>query len=117
MTDEAAGCVFCGIRDGNIPADFVHTDERAFAIRDINPLAPVHILVIPREHIPTASVLAESQLSIMASLTDVANRVAVTEGVSRSGYRLVINVGPDAHMSVAHLHMHVLGGRDLGAGV
>ena len=116
MTDEGAGCVFCGIRDGKIPADFVHTDDRAFAIRDINPLAPVHILVIPREHIPTASVLTESQISIMANLTDVANQVALTEGISHSGYRLVINVGPDAHMSVAHLHMHVMGGRDLGSG-
>ena len=113
MTDEAPGCVFCGIRDGNIPADFVHTDEQAFAIRDINPLAPVHILVIPREHIPTASVLTASQIAIMGNLTDIANQVALTEGISHSGYRLVINVGPDAHMSVAHLHMHVMGGREL----
>ena len=110
-----ADCIFCRIRDGEIPGEFLYRDDRVFAIRDINPRAPVHILIIPTECIPCAAALTESQLPIMGTLFDVANRLAVSEGISESGYRLVINNGPDAHMSVSHLHLHLIGGRSLGA--
>ena len=115
MTAEAADCIFCRIRDGEIPSDFLHKDERAFAIRDISPRAPVHILVIPAEHIPSVGDITDAQLPIMGTLTGIANRLAVSEGISDSGYRLAINCGPDAHMTVPHLHMHLIGGRSLGA--
>ena len=107
-------CIFCRIRDGQIPSEFLHRDDKAFAIRDISPRAPVHILIIPTECIPCAAALTESQLPIMGTLFDIANRLAVSEGIAETGYRLVINNGPDAHMSVPHLHLHLIGGRSLG---
>lgn len=107
-------CVFCRIRDRSIPATFLYEDERAFAIRDINPKAPVHCLIIPKEHIPTVSSLTGRKLLLMAHLTRVANRVAQDQGLVEPGYRLVINNGPDSGMEVSHLHLHVLGGRRLG---
>lgn len=111
---ESEDCIFCLIRDGKIPSEFLHKDDKAFAIRDIAPRAPVHILIIPTECIPCAAALTESQLPIMGTLFDIANRLAVSEGIAETGYRLVVNNGPDAHMSVSHLHLHLIGGRSLG---
>ncbi len=112
---ESDDCIFCRIRDGEIPSEFLHKDDKAFAIRDISPRAPVHILIIPTEHIPSVGEIAEAQLPVMGTLTNIANRLAASEGISESGYRLAINCGPDAHMTVPHLHMHLIGGRSLGA--
>ena len=114
MTAEAAGCIFCRIRDGEIPSEFLHRDESAFAIRDISPRAPVHILIIPTEHIPSVGEMTDAQLPIMGTLTGIANRLAASEGISESGFRLAVNNGPDAHMTVPHLHLHLIGGRSLG---
>ena len=110
----AQDCIFCGIRDGRISSEFLLQDEVAFVIRDINPRAPVHLLVIPREHISTARDLTGDKLAIMGHLVDMANTVAQHEGVQDRGYRLVVNCGPDSGMEVSHLHLHVLGGRRLG---
>lgn len=111
----AEECIFCRIRDGKIPSPRVFEDERVFVVRDIRPRAPVHLLVIPREHIPTARDLPAAGEGIVDHLIRVANYVAEQEGLGERGYRLVFNVGPDSSMEVAHLHLHVLGGRQLGA--
>ena len=107
-------CVFCKIRDGEIPSDILHRDEHCFVIRDINPMAPVHLLVIPVEHFALLSEV-ESDLNVKAgAMFDAAWKMAVAEGVAESGYRLVINQGRDGGQEVLHLHMHVMGGRRLG---
>lgn len=111
MTD----CLFCGIVAGDVPAEVVHQDERTVAFRDINPVAPVHVLVVPRRHIDdAASVAPEDAADVMALLT-AAREVAESEGIAAParGYRLVFNVGPDALSSVGHLHLHVIGGRTM----
>jgi histidine triad (HIT) family protein len=93
----------------------LHDDDVCFAIRDINPRAPVHFMVIPKEHIPTAREVEEQHGPLLARLVWVANRVADAEGVGGRGYRLAFNCGDDAGMTIPHLHLHVLGGRRLGA--
>jgi histidine triad (HIT) family protein len=114
LASEPPACVFCRIRDGEIPSEFVYEDDRSFVIRDINPQAPTHLLVIPKEHIEAVSTLTPASLPLMGYLTGVANNVAKTAGIANSGYRLVLNDGPDARNEVPHLHLHVLGGKLLG---
>ena len=107
-------CLFCSIASGDIPADIVMSTDRAVAFRDISPQAPVHVLVIPREHfadVPTA-VVADPLLA--AELLQMAAQVAEAEGVADAGYRLVANTGRDGGQTVPHAHVHVLGGRGLG---
>ncbi len=106
-------CLFCAIASGDIPAAVVHRDERAVAFRDIDPKAPVHVLVIPVEHHANAADLAAADPALAGHLLAVAGAVAAAEGVSESGYRMVSNTGPQAGQSVPHVHVHVLGGRDL----
>ncbi|HSK52210.1 MAG TPA: histidine triad nucleotide-binding protein [Clostridia bacterium] len=108
-----ADCLFCRIADGEIPADIVHNDDLVVAFRDIDPKAPVHILLISREHIRSAAELTEDHAALLARLFVVAGRLAESEGVARSGYRLVTNIGGQAGQSVHHLHLHLLGGRAL----
>lgn len=105
-------CLFCSIVAGTIPADTVHEDELTVAFRDVSPQAPVHVLVVPREHLPDAAALAAAPGTV-AALLRTATSVADSAGVGASGYRLVVNTGTDAHQSVQHVHVHVLGGRDL----
>jgi histidine triad (HIT) family protein len=107
------GCVFCRIVRGEVPAHVVYRDEVVTGFRDINPQAPVHVLVIPNQHTGSAAEVDANSAPLLASMFTAANRVAETEGVASSGYRLVFNVGEDAGMSVPHLHLHVLGGRRL----
>jgi histidine triad (HIT) family protein len=109
----SADCLFCRIADGEIPADIVHNDDLVVAFRDIDPKAPVHILLISREHIRSAAELTEDHAALLARLFVVAGRLAEAEGVARSGYRLVTNIGGQAGQSVHHLHLHLLGGRAL----
>ncbi len=104
-------CLFCKIVAGEIPSQMVAQSERAYAFRDIEPQAPVHVLVVPKEHITSADHIADTHGGIVDDLVLLAQRVAELEGVRESGYRLVMNVGVDAQMTVAHLHLHVLGGR------
>jgi len=106
-------CLFCAIASGGIPADVVYSDADVVAFRDIAPQAPVHVLVIPRVHHATAAALAASDAALAGRLLDVAGAVAAQEGVADSGYRVVTNTGEGAGQSVAHVHFHVLGGRDL----
>ncbi|MDQ1593343.1 MAG: histidine triad family protein [Pyrinomonadaceae bacterium] len=106
-------CIFCQVVAGEIAADVIYTDERAVAFRDINPQAPVHALVIPREHMDSLDDASVRDEGVLGHLLRVAARVANAEGLSESGYRTVINTGAGAGQSVFHLHLHVIGGRPL----
>jgi histidine triad (HIT) family protein len=100
---------------GEVPVDMVFEDDRLFAIRDINPRAPIHIMIMPREHIASAADLTEAEAGLLSHLVLTANSVARDQGIGDSGYRLALNVGNDAGQTIYHLHLHLLGGRDLGA--
>ncbi|HYO90007.1 MAG TPA: histidine triad nucleotide-binding protein [Pyrinomonadaceae bacterium] len=106
-------CIFCRIIAGEIPADILHTDERCVAFRDTNPQAPVHALIIPREHMDSLDDASQRDEATLGHLLRVAARVANEEGLSESGYRTVINTGAGVGQSVFHLHVHVLGGRGM----
>jgi histidine triad (HIT) family protein len=110
MTD----CIFCRIAAGTIPADRVFEDERAVAFRDLNPQAPVHILVIPKRHIAGLDDLTDADGDTVGGLVIIARRIAHEQGLEERGWRLVVNAGPDAGQTVFHLHLHLLGGRTLG---
>lgn len=107
-------CIFCAIASGALPSEQVYADELVVAFRDRHPQAPVHVLVVPRRHVRGIDDPAAADGVLLAALVAAANRVARQEGVAESGYRLVWNVGPHAGQSVFHLHLHVLGGRQLG---
>jgi len=108
LTDDAS--LFCRIVSGEIAADVVAQDDRALAFRDINPQAPVHVLVIPKEHVPTLTELADSHPDHALAVLRLARQVAESEAVG-AGYRLVCNNGAAAQQTVFHAHAHVLGGR------
>jgi histidine triad (HIT) family protein len=106
-------CLFCRIANGEIPARVARQDERMVAFHDIDPKAPVHVLLIPRKHIASVSELAAADAGEIGHLFAVARTLAEELGVARSGYRLVVNAGADAGQSVDHVHLHLLGGRRL----
>jgi histidine triad (HIT) family protein len=106
-------CLFCRIIAGEIPSEIVHQDERAVAIRDINPQAPTHVLIIPREHIESLNDISQRDESLLGHLQRVAARIANDAGHADTGYRTVINTGAGAGQSVFHLHVHLLGGRPM----
>ncbi|HEX3629312.1 MAG TPA: histidine triad nucleotide-binding protein [Candidatus Dormibacteraeota bacterium] len=110
----AEDCLFCKIFRKEIPAREVYRDDEAVAFEDIRPVAPTHVVVIPKEHIPSVHEVTEAQAPMLAHLFSVANRIADERKIDREGYRLVINKGPQAGQSVYHLHLHLLGGRALG---
>lgn len=112
MSDE---CLFCRMASGAIEVPKLHDDELVFAIRDINPRAPTHVLVIPKEHIIDGRYVAGEHGAALARMFEVAAELMRGEGLERRGYRIAFNVGEDAGMTIPHLHMHVLGGRRLGA--
>jgi histidine triad (HIT) family protein len=101
--------------NGQFPVDMLHQDGLVFAIRDINPRAPTHLLVIPTEHIPTAQQVTGQHGPLLAHMFEVATKLMADLELAERGYRLAINVGPEGGQTVYHLHMHVLGGRPLGA--
>ena len=107
-----ADCLFCGIVAGDVPGDVVHVTERTVAFRDINPQAPTHVLVVPRDHYPDAAALAAGDPTAAAELITSAHAVARAEG--HDDYRLVLNTGAGAGQTVFHAHLHVLAGRPLG---
>lgn len=109
MTD----CLFCSIVAGEIPADIVLRTDRVVAFRDINPVAPVHVLVIPVAHYANAAELGAADPASAAAVLAAAGEVAAQEGIAESGYRVVFNTGAGAGQTVFHAHAHVLGGRDL----
>ncbi|MBI4101423.1 MAG: histidine triad nucleotide-binding protein [Candidatus Nealsonbacteria bacterium] len=106
-------CVFCKIAKKELPSNLIFEDEDFVAFRDINPIAPIHLLLIPRKHIPSVDYLEESDKELMGKLFLVAKKVAGKEGLAKSGYRLILNVGRDAGQTVEHLHLHLLGGKEL----
>ena len=113
---SVSDCLFCRMVAGEIPADVVLQTDRVFAFRDINPQAPTHVLVIPKDHHPTAAALAAADAGLLGEVVAGAQAVAlqerlVTDGGTEPGYRLVTNTGPQAGQSVQHVHFHVLGGR------
>ena len=106
-------CLFCKMLAGTIPAEVVLETETTFAFRDINPTAPTHVLVIPREHIANAMEVRAEHGPIVAEMLDTARRVAEADGIAEGGYRLVFNIGRDSGNTVPHLHLHVIGGRGM----
>lgn len=106
-------CIFCKIVAGEIPADKVYEDDQVLAFKDINPQAPVHVLVIPKRHVESLATAGEADADTLGHLLTVAAQVARETGVAESGYRVVLNTGRDGGMAVFHLHAHVLGGRRL----
>ncbi|MBI2765773.1 MAG: HIT domain-containing protein [Chloroflexi bacterium] len=115
MADNAPDpCLFCRMVSGEVPAPRVAENDVAFVIRDINPRAPLHLLIIPYQHVPTAKDLGSEHGSMLASMFELATEVARAEGVIESGYRLAFNVGDAAGMTIWHLHLHLVGGRPLG---
>ena len=108
-----SNCLFCKIVSGDIPGDFIHRDDKCVVIRDTNPQAPTHVLVIPREHMESLDDASAGDEQLLGHLLRVAARIANQEGLGESGYRTVINTGAGAGQSVFHIHVHVLGGRGL----
>lgn len=107
------GCIFCRIAKGEIPADKIFEDEHFVAFKDIKPIAPAHILIIPKEHIPTLNDLGSDNVALASGLLATAREVAKKTGIADSGYRTVINCNSAAGQEVFHLHAHVIGGRRL----
>ena len=107
----STNCLFCRIVAGEIPAAKVHEDDLIIAIRDLHPVAPVHLLLIPRAHVGSALDLTEADATIAGRLLAAAAALARSEGIADGGYRLVVNAGADGGQTVGHLHVHLLGGR------
>ncbi len=105
-------CIFCKIVAGEIPSTKVYEDEKVLAFRDIAPMAPTHILVIPKEHNPSEAAITAENSAIVSHIFEVIAKIAQGEGLE-SGYRVVSNCGPDAGQTVPHLHFHILGGKEM----
>lgn len=106
-------CIFCKIVQNEAPAEVVYRDESVMAFRDIHPMAPVHILIIPLEHIESVRELKPEHEQLVGHMFLVARSIAESEGLDKRGYRLVVNTGGQAGQSVYHLHLHLLGGRPM----
>ena len=115
MTEDrqASDCLFCRIAAREVDADIVHESDNVVAFRDVNPQAPTHILLIPKDHVASAAEVAEDHGDMLAELIRSAAHLARAEGLEDHGWRLVTNVGEDAGQSVQHLHFHLIGGRPM----
>jgi histidine triad (HIT) family protein len=111
MSDTS--CLFCRVARGEIPAKIVHQDDRLVAFRDIDPKAPTHVLIIPREHVATLNDLTPDHRDLIGAMHLLAAQLARSEGIADTGWRVVMNCGSDGGQSVFHLHLHLLGGRAL----
>src|SRR3982074_735621 len=111
MPEGTQDCLFCRILAGDVPSKSVAANEHTYAFRDIEPAAPVHVLVVPRRHIASAAELGPFDGDLLVEMFAMARRIAEQEGIADSGFRMIFNVGEDALNSVPHLHLHVLGGR------
>ena len=114
MREVLSGCPFCRIVAGDAPAEVVHSSDHVLGFRDTRPVAPVHLLLIPKEHVESMAELEEEHAGALSELFRAAAHLARAERVDETGWRLVTNVGPDAGQSVPHLHFHLLGGRPMG---
>ena len=106
-------CIFCKIISGDIPSKKIYEDDKVYAFYDINPEAPTHFLVIPKEHIESANTLNDENINIISHVFKIINKLVVDLGISEKGYRIVNNCGEDGGQTVKHIHFHVLGGRSL----
>lgn len=106
-------CIFCRVARHEMSSDIVYEDDEILAFRDINPQAPTHVLIIPKRHIHSSLQAVEDDAELLGRLLLVAARLAPSLGVAESGFRMVVNTGPDAGMAVPHLHVHLLGGRKM----
>jgi len=106
-------CIFCQIVAGKVPSETLYQDEEVIVFRDINPQAPTHLIIIPKKHIPSLTQLSEAESPLIGDMINIANQLAKREGISESGYRLVISCGKQGGQEVPHLHMHLVGGRQL----
>ncbi len=113
MQGTRPNCIFCRIIAGEIPSEMVYQDHELVAFRDKYPKAPTHILVVPREHIPSLAHVTEEHSALLARMVLLANRLARELGIAEQGYRLVNNTGPWGGQAIAHLHFHLIGGRPL----
>ncbi len=104
-------CLFCKIRDGEIPADLVYQNEEVLAFNDVNPQAPTHLLIIPKKHLSTVNDVKQEDEVMMGKLFSAAKQIAAEKGLSDDGYRLVVNCNEGAGQTVFHIHMHLLAGR------
>ena len=106
-------CLFCKIINKEMPTEIIYEDERFLIIKDIKPVAPIHLLIMPKKHLDSVNQLAESDKELMGALLLIAKKVAQDVGVSENGYRLILNTGENAGQSIHHLHLHLLGGKTL----
>ena len=106
-------CIFCKIIAGEIPSEKIYEDDAVYAFADINPVAPVHILIIPKTHISYINEINEENSGVIAKIYEAAAKIAAEQGRAQDGYRLVTNCGASAGQTVPHIHFHLLGGRDL----
>ncbi len=114
MTDLDEDCIFCRIAGGELNTDFLHESPNVVAFNDLAPQAPVHVLVVPRMHIPDVTHLTAEHWRLAGEMIEVASRVAARRGLNDTGFRILTNTGDDAGQTVNHLHWHVLGGSRLG---
>ena len=106
-------CLFCKIAKGEVPSDIVYEDDKIIAFKDIHPKAPVHILILPKKHIPSVNQLEPEDKELVGESILVAQKIAKEQGVAKSGYRLSFNIGKDAGQTIEHLHLHLMGGEKL----
>jgi len=114
VSTSETDCIFCKIAAGELGTPFVAESEHAVAFADLAPQAPVHVLIVPKRHVASVAALTGEDGGLLADLVSLANRVAQECGIDATGYRVLTNVGPDAGQTVFHLHLHVLGGKELG---
>ena len=107
-------CLFCSIIKGEIPSNKIYEDDKVYAFYDISPQAPVHFLVIPKEHIESANELSDDNSAVVSHIFKVIAQIAKELGIASDGYRIVNNCGKNGQQTVKHLHFHILGGRELG---
>ncbi len=117
MTNRPADCIFCKIIERQIPADILFEDDDLLAFRDIHPQAPFHALIIPKKHISTVNDIAEADAPLIGKMALRAQALAAEQGITESGFRLVMNCNQEGGQTVYHIHMHVLGGRQLKPGL
>lgn len=106
-------CIFCNIIEGIIPSEKVYEDDDVFAFKDINPVAPVHVLIVPKVHIASVNEIKEENSACIAKIYEAAAKIADELGIAADGYRIVTNCGEGAGQTVLHIHFHLLGGRDM----
>lgn len=106
-------CIFCKIVDKELPSRIIYEDNKFIAFKDVNPKAPVHLLIIPKKHIPSVNHIKSRDVGLIGEIILIAQKIAKKEGVSKSGYRLIFNIGKNAGQTVDHLHLHLLGGKKL----